>query len=349
MLRWAVARARSVAASGELALDFVRDAAVSKHEAQNKTSNEPMANEVMRRMGYMEIITAQDGMQSRSCRARKGRKLSAPGAREAKQFTALAVRTSGGVSESIGSCAMVVARALRPERHRGRLFGNGNRRQHTDNVEQTLLLVRLGHAHDGTEGMRGGIVVRLAGASGHDNRDALEALIGFHDEAEVVAGHVADFDFGNEQIGSALAEEFDGFRTGLNGFDNVTFADEHGANGVARAGIGFDDEDQGHWFFEVAGYVTGCRSLRRFLSIDAKVGALAFVEANADAKAAFGHFENAGDYSGAFVLNSTGGAGVRERDYEIHATAVLGQAGSEEQTIARGVNGGADFGFLKAA
>ena len=247
-----------------MALDFVWDAAVSKHEAQNKTSNEPMANEVMRRMGYMEIITAQEGMQSRSCRARKGRKLSAPGAREAKQFTALAVRTSGGVSESIGSCAMVVARALRPERHRGRLFGNGNRRQHTDNVEQTLLLVRLGHADDGTEGMRGGIVVRLAGASGHDNRDALEALIGFHDEAEVVAGHVIDFDFGNEQIWSALAKEFDGFGSRFNCFDNVTFADEDGTDGVARAGIGFDDENQRHGFFEIARDVTSRRQFPFF-------------------------------------------------------------------------------------
>ena len=260
----------------------------------------------------------------------------------------LAARASGGVSVSIRSGMMMLPGALVAERHCGRLFCNGNWCQHANNVQEPLLLVWLGHADDGTEGVRGRIIVWLAGASGHDNRDALEALIGLHDEAEVVAGHVADFDFGNEQIWSALAEEFDGFGSRFNRFDNVTFADEDGTNGIARAGIGFDDENQRHRLFEIAGYIAGSRGFRRFLSIDAKIGAFAFVETDAHAKATLWHFEDAGDYGGALVLNATGGARVRKRDYEVHATAVLGQAGGEEQAIARSVNSGANFGLLKA-
>lgn len=68
MLRCAVARARSVAASGELAVDFVWDAAVSNHDdAQNQTSSsDPITNGFMRRMGYVKIITEQQAMQSGS-------------------------------------------------------------------------------------------------------------------------------------------------------------------------------------------------------------------------------------------------------------------------------------------
>ena len=78
---------------------------------------------------------------------------------------------------SIRSGMMMLPGALVAERHRRRFFGDGNRCQHAHNVQKALLLVRLGHADDGAEGVRGRIIVGLAGASGHDDRDALEALV----------------------------------------------------------------------------------------------------------------------------------------------------------------------------
>ncbi len=263
------------------------------------------------------------------------------GSREQEPDLLLATGASAGVA--VASWTMVRARALVAERHCRRFFGDGNRGQHANHMQETLLLVRLGHADDGAEGMRGRIIVGLSGASGHDDRDALEALVRLDDETEIVAGHVRNFDFGDEQIRGALAEEFDGFGSCFNGFGNVAFADEDGANRIARAGVGFDHEDQRHRFFEVAGDIAGSRRFRR------EIGAFAFVEANANAETAFGHFEDAGNHGGAFVLHSTGGAGIRECDYDVHSAAVLGQFAGEEQAVARGVNGGADFGLLKRA
>lgn len=90
---------------------------------------------------------------------------------------ASAARASGGVSVSIRSGMMMLPGALVAERHCGWLFGDGGRGQHANNVQKALLLVGLGHADDGAEGVRGRIIVGLPGASGHDDRDALEALV----------------------------------------------------------------------------------------------------------------------------------------------------------------------------
>ena len=137
MLRCDVARARSVAGSGEV--ESARGAAVSKHEdVQNKTNaKEPIANESMRRMDGLEIITPQQAMQSGNCRAERGGDCPPRSERSynAKWFAALAARAGTGMSVAVAmSHRMVRARAFVVERHRRRFFGDGNRCQHANDV-----------------------------------------------------------------------------------------------------------------------------------------------------------------------------------------------------------------------
>ena len=69
----------------------------------------------------------------------------------------LAARTSGGVSVSIAMNRRMMVRAhtLAAERQRRRFFRDGGGGQHANDMQETLLLVWLGHADDGAEGMRG--------------------------------------------------------------------------------------------------------------------------------------------------------------------------------------------------
>src|SRR5580692_5302158 len=116
------------------------------------------------------------------------------------------------------------------------------RREKADDMAEPLLFVWLGHADDGAESVRAGIVAGISGAAGEDDRDAAS---GFDVAAEVIAWIAFAFDFCDEKGRREEVENFASAGGVADGDDVVAFVFEVELQGFAELVVGIYREDHG--------------------------------------------------------------------------------------------------------
>lgn len=119
------------------------------------------------------------------------------------------------------------------------------RRDQANDVKQAFGLERLRHADDGAELVAGGVIGRLSRAREKNYGNALEAFVALDDEAEVLAGHVFGFDFGDEDGGDSGLEDFEGFVRRGDDDNCVAVGLKRGAHDFGGPLIGFDGKNHG--------------------------------------------------------------------------------------------------------
>ena len=81
--------------------------------------------------------------------------------------------------------------------------------------------IGLGHADDGSGLVAEGVVGGLGGVGHENDGDVAEAIVIFDDGAEIVAGDVAAFDLGENDVRDIAVEKFESFASSGNDHDLV--------------------------------------------------------------------------------------------------------------------------------
>ncbi len=222
----------------------------------------------------------------------------------------------------------------------GAFLGWGRSYQ-ADYVEQTLGFEWFGHADDGAELVAGGIVGGLGGFRQENYRDALQAVVAFDDEAEVVAGHVRAFDFSEENGWDGGTQDIECLLSSRDDDDRVAVAGKNVAHDVRGLGIRFNDEHYG-LLLGAAGMERRVR--HRWIYFRGVGGGFGFCvdELDGDGEMAI-LFDHADDFRGLRGIESGCRARIWKCNFEALTFPISGTRGGEEESIARHVNAFANF------
>ncbi len=143
------------------------------------------------------------------------------------------------------TAAQVAARRIGRAGRLGFFVGVRRRGQKLDDVAEALLPVGLGHADNGAQRMRAGVVARICRTRREHHRNALEPRRRFAVRADIVAGHPLALDFCDQQGRRALAENIARFLRVGYGDDVVAFARQKALERFADAGFGVQRQNQG--------------------------------------------------------------------------------------------------------